>query len=310
MKVITCFSYKGGSGRTVAAANIAASLASRVEVAAIEEPIGKKVAVLDLDVFSAGTHRVFEIDNEEVQQRLCIQSYLLDADFTAGRFLEEGSIGIEDELMNRFREDRGGTYCGDLVLFPAAPDPDKRFAVAKYHENLLYELLLELESLGFDFVVLDGEAGIRSMADIAIRLCDVLLLFFRLTWQHVEGTLNAAHSFLRTDDFPCFYLIPTVVPVLEGGGRLYAENAPGLSELEKFTELVPDLSGLRELASKNSQPCQCGWLMEQGLQIHDSLILKGGERIVVFDTTVRGDRANRDYYQIARRIAELHPPNL
>ena len=56
MKVITCFSYKGGAGRTTAAANIAAALAStNKNVGSIQAPLGRKVALVDLDVFSAGT---------------------------------------------------------------------------------------------------------------------------------------------------------------------------------------------------------------------------------------------------------------
>ena len=51
MKIVTCFSYKGGSGRTVAAANIAAALASVERVGVVEEPLARKVALLDLDVF-------------------------------------------------------------------------------------------------------------------------------------------------------------------------------------------------------------------------------------------------------------------
>ena len=314
MKVITCFSYKGGAGRTVAAANIAAALASKRRVAAIEEPLDRKVALFDLDVFSAGTHRVFEISNTEVQERLCVQDFLLDGEITPEQYREEGGIRASDDLMKTFRTRRGGEgNCRDeFTFFPATPDPARGFVVAKYHENLLYKVLLDLEARGYDYLVFDGEAGARAMADIAIRLSDVLLMFFRLTWQHIDGTLNAAVRFLQRDGFPPFYLVPTCVPLISPEDGVYLPNAPGLSQLEALMELVPNLSGLLDFARKNElrngRPGP-GHFVVREMFIHESLILKGAERIVVYDATLPDkDRARTDYYQIAAEISRLEDP--
>ncbi len=318
MKIITCFSYKGGAGRTVAVANIAAALSSTKAVAFIETPLNHKVALIDLDVFSAGLHRAFGINNDvfNTDVKVCVQDYLLEQ-IEPSDYLNKYAITLSSHIMNDFMAYTGarGNCREDLTLFPAKPDPDRRFIVAKYHENLLFQLIMELEKEGFDYLLIDGESGTRSMADIALRLSDIVLMFHRLTWQHVDGTLNAANSYLKfkKDSFPHFYLIPTVVPLVGEKDNVFNDNAPGLNELRISTINLPKYSGLNSFAEENkgteSDPGP-GYFWANGICIHDSLVLKGGERIIVFDTTMDLlDQAGKDYYRIAREISRLHKPN-
>src|SRR5215213_7758224 len=164
MKVITCFSYKGGAGRTTAASNIAAALSSISEnVGSIDKPLGNKVAIIDLDVFSAGTHRVFEINNDQIQKfSPCVQDYLRDQ-MAPSEYADQGGVTLSNPIMKNFQVKRGADrncHAG-FTLFPAKPDPGTRFVVQKQHENVLIEFLMELESSarGYDYVVLDGESG-------------------------------------------------------------------------------------------------------------------------------------------------------
>lgn len=318
MKVITCFSYKGGSGRTTAAANIAAALASTTKnVGSIEEPLKRKVALIDLDVFSAGTHRVFEIKHEEVNEcKYCIQDYLRQP-ISAADFVKEGGITLEHPYMEKFRVMRGAAdNCRpEFTLFPAKPDPDARFAPQKQHENVLIELLMELESKrrNFDYVVLDGESGTRQMADIGLRLADVILMFFRLTWQHIEGSLNTAKKFLENKQCKPFYLIPTCVPLVQNEDHIYLDNAPGLAELRELTKSIPYGSGLNAYADEQPEGAGHFWAdVAGGLNrscIHESLLLKGAERIMVYDFAARNDRTAGEYYRIAAEINRRHAPS-
>jgi cellulose biosynthesis protein BcsQ len=206
----------------------------------------------------------------------------------------------------------------DFTLFPARPDPEARFVVQKQHENVLVELLMELESKeqGYDYVILDGESGIRQMADIALRLSDVVLMFFRLTWQHIEGTLNTAEAFLRKTHYKPFYLIPTCVPIVEDKEKnqrsVYLDNAPGLAELTELTTRVPKDSKLNDFAAQHNQGPGYFWADATDAAgrvcVHDSLYLKGEERVIVFDSVARKDRAAQDFYAIASELNRLHDP--
>jgi MinD-like ATPase involved in chromosome partitioning or flagellar assembly len=307
MKVISCFSYKGGSGRTVAAANIAAALASCKKVAFIKEPLKCKVVILDLDVFSAGTHSVFEIKDIDIDKfEVTLQDFLLK-EMTPSDYLDKHSITLAHPLMDKFADLRGGRdYCDEkFTLLPSKPTPDLKFNVAKYHENVLFELIEELEYRDYDYAIIDGESGTRSMADIALRLSDAVLMFFRLTWQHIAGTLNSARLYEKNEDFPPFHFIPTVVPVIGGGIGLYNAKAPSFIELKDLTEKVPNESGLNEFVTNHKD---IGRLWVDKICIHDSLLLKASERILVYDTDVNPkDQAGKDYYQIAAKIKELFP---
>ena len=314
MKVITCFSYKGGSGRTVAAANIASALASIKEVAAIKKPLERKVALIDLDVFSAGTHRVFGISNQELADNLDfgIQDYLLEQ-IEPTVHLKENALTFSKKSKIPLIIDGGANYCDkSFTLFPAKPRPDQRFVVQKFHENLLLELMIVLEKEGYHYVIIDGESGARSMADIALRLSDIVLMFFRLTWQHVEGTQSWASKYIEMPDFPPFYIIPTCVPLVEDEDKIYL-SSPGFDRLKKMTSFIPRESGLNDFAEKykgiENAPKQ-GFFWAKKICIHESLILKGGESIIVYNPQpeVANERAAQDYYEIASYINSIHPP--
>jgi cellulose biosynthesis protein BcsQ len=313
---ITSFSYKGGAGRTVASANIAAALASKQAQGAVRRPLNYKVALIDLDVFSAGTHRAFEISNEKIQKwQSCIQDYL-HRDIQPAEYVNTGGITVSDPLMDGFRM-RGALACrDDFKLFPAKPKPTDKFKVQKFHDNNMSSLLIELENQGFDYAIIDGESGTRDMAEIAVHVADVVLMFFRLTWQHIEGSMVAMKEYLKSENPPRFYLIPTCVPLVgkdDGVYQLTPTEAPGLDVLRGNTETIPEISGLNEIceqqsvANDDSQQAY-GHFWSRRMCIHDSLVLKGEERVLVCDPAAEDEQAATDYYEIAAEISRLHAP--
>ena len=320
MKVITCFSFKGGAGRTVASANLAAAMASTREgVGSIQRPLDRKTAILDLDVFAAGTHRVFQISNRDLTAAdglKCLQDFLdpRDARILAPReFVEEFRISTDNKkfsgLMAAFA---GRAYCrNDFALFASRPDPSSRFLVQKHHENLLLGLLQALEEDGYEYVFIDGESGIRSMADIAVRVADVVLMLFRMTWQHTEGTIAAGDSMLAQPRPVPFILLPSCVPLVDDESCVYKPDAPGFAALKKCMrrsprDEAPMWARVHEFADRSEQQARGavkpGLLLNKELFIHESLFLMGEERVVVFGRDFVGDRAARDYYAIAREL--------
>jgi len=198
-------------------------------------------------------------------------------------------------------------------LFPAKPDPSRRFTVGLIHQALMREALESLEDKGYDFVIFDGESGKRQMADIAIKLADVILIFFRLTHQHIEGSLETAKLWLsKLDSSQQFYLVPTIVPLVGEQDGVYLNDAPGLDHLRVSTTKVPNWYGLNEFANNNKgDETDPGpgyfWASDPRMCIHESLALKGGERIVVYNPHYAIEQASRDYYNIARELCRLHP---
>jgi hypothetical protein len=150
------------------------------------------------------------------------------------------------------------------------------------------------------------------MADIALRLSDIVLMLFRLTWQHVEGTLNWANKYIEMPEFPPFYIIPTCVPLVEDDNEIYLPS-PSFEKLKRMTTLIPRESDLNNFAEKykgtDSNPRQ-GFFWANKICIHDSLILKGGESIIVYNPQpeVANERAAKDFYEIASYINKIHPP--
>src|SRR5205814_9561565 len=128
-------------------------------------------------------------------------------------------------------------------------------------------------------------------------------MFFRLTWQHIDGTLNTAADFQKKTHVKPFYLLPTCVPLVSDNDKVYLEEAPGFTELAELTKLVPEKSTLNSFARQFHDSAGYFWADVAGsanrLCIHESLYLKGEERVVVFDAAARKDRAAEDFYKFA-----------
>jgi len=320
MKTVTCFSFKGGAGRTVAAANIAAAMASDKVAGSIQAPMNKRTALLDLDVFAAGTHRVFEIGNEDLSSRpgaKSLQDYLTE-EISPRDFVDKHKITMQDSLMEHFP---GRDYCrDDFTLFPSRPDPNSKFVVQKYHENLLLELLQELQEREYDYVFIDGESGSRSMADIAFRIADEVLMLFRLTWQHIEGTLAAAEDRFqkvkqKKERHVPFFLLPSCVAMVDGESSVYRRDAPGFDELRDSVREMPSRSRLSEFVRRHKWELDeggkpkdgvpgPGYLIDQGRAIHESLFLAGEEQVIVFGHTFMSDRAAQDFCGLALALED------
>jgi hypothetical protein len=120
--------------------------------------------------------------------------------------------------------------------------------------------------------------------------------------------MSTVEAWENRKQFPQFYLIPTCVPLVAKSDHVYLESAPGLDRLREQTEEIPKDSGLDEYAEVKKQGPGYFWSTERRMCIHDSLVLKGGERIVVFRPEYRKDNAAMDYYQIAAELDRKHGP--
>lgn len=165
MKVIMGFSYKGGACRSVGLANIAAGLAKN----------GHRVLVIDFDMEAPGLHMIL---CKEAEPPLGLPDYLV------------GTVKSPEEVMERRREIAGiETGSGFLhLLTGVASMSGGNFGTPQVGGRFseLIEYLRQRDE--YDFVCIDSPSGIHSISEHVFEVSDLVLLFFRWSTQHVEGT--------------------------------------------------------------------------------------------------------------------------
>lgn len=260
-----CYSYKGGSGRTVAAGNIAAALAKQ----------GKKVLILDMDIEAPGLQNLFEItDTIKYKKRLGLQDYLknhmtleeLDEsallDFSRAEDVGNPLPIPEDgKLLYLITTNRSTNILTEMSRIPQRMDDLVEYFGRKYD---------------LDYIILDAASGIREAFTIALHITDILLVFFRWTRQHLEGTIK----------------IGQLIDVMQGMGdmnrlkdfKLIASISPPDEELERLDNQV--LSNVLSRIKEDSL-LKLREELEDDIalfyEIPEIIELKWRERILAFD---------------------------
>jgi MinD-like ATPase involved in chromosome partitioning or flagellar assembly len=177
MKTISFYSFKGGTGRTTTAANVAAELARR----------GKNVIVLDLDIDGPGLEIVFDV-NAEVKHY--IQDYIKNPD----------SVGLNKILFDMRTQPPFRGYSGELRLIPANLDVQ---APVDASSDVVHDCIATLMTLlkasrrpQFDFCVIDSQSGYTDLSASVLDISDHLFLLCKLSKQHMMGTV-AYDQFLK-----------------------------------------------------------------------------------------------------------------
>ena len=189
MKAISFYSIKGGTGRSLALANIATYLATK----------GKRVLCIDLDIQAPGLYTLFRLPEEVKANAKTVVEILLSL----------------DELPD-MRVIDGGKYlslpAGHLFVIPAFPmnknellklSKNKDIWGGEYLRVLADRFLKPLCVLkNIDYVFMDSRSGIVQEAMNAITLAAVLspedamcLLFTRLDSQSRQATYHALKLF-------------------------------------------------------------------------------------------------------------------
>jgi cellulose biosynthesis protein BcsQ len=190
MKTLMFYSYKGGAGRTVAAANVAAALAK----------LGSRVAIIDLDFEAPGLQHVFGVEKSaQFEAGSGIQHYLRE-DIELGALLDEVAIDLfaKGGALHKFQ-----VPDNSLLLYIMASTKVYQVDAQKPRiRELLNNLLAALNAKhNLDYVIIDAASGLRDAYAIAAEVSDEMLMFFRWSTQHVEGTLRMARQVARLKDY-------------------------------------------------------------------------------------------------------------
>lgn len=158
-------SFKGGTGKSTITANLAVTLAL----------LGKRVAVIDLDLEGPGLHVIFGVGEEQV--RATINDVLQNS-----RPASEAVIDLTEKLH---------LENGSLLFCPAGYKleeilrmVDESFDIQRFR-NVLDDLAAEFE---LDYLLIDSHPGIEKDTILSMALCDIILLISRVDQQDMFGS--------------------------------------------------------------------------------------------------------------------------
>jgi MinD-like ATPase involved in chromosome partitioning or flagellar assembly/tetratricopeptide (TPR) repeat protein len=198
--VATFYSYKGGTGRTMALANVAWILAAN----------GHRVLVADWDLESPGLHRFFHpfLDESDVREASGIINLIRDYEWAAtkatdqdraAKLIPEHARIQRHALSLRWDFENGG---GLDFLSSGRQNRDYAAALASLDWDNFYHGLNGGEFIDavradmkrhYDYVLIDSRTGLSDVADICtLQLPDVLVDCFTLSTQGIEGAAQVA----------------------------------------------------------------------------------------------------------------------
>ena len=165
-QIISVHSFRGGTGKSNAAANLAVMLAME----------GKRVCVIDTDIQSPGIHILFGLEGEKVTSSL--------NDFLwSGHAMEDVAI---DVTPNPVTENMGQIY---LVPSSIKPGEISRVMREGYDARQLTEGLKRLLTrLRLDYMLIDTHPGLGQETLLSLVISNTLIIVLRPDQQDYEGT--------------------------------------------------------------------------------------------------------------------------
>ena len=196
--IVTFYSYKGGSGRTMAMANIAWILAQG----------GKKVLAVDWDLESPGLHKFFHpfLDADIVATTPGIIELINNyswAATTAGQRSHEWYLEYARVLPHAVSLNWEFPAGGELDFISAGKqNRDYSSLVSSmdwdnFYERLgggqFFDALRADMKRHYDYVLIDSRTGLSDIAEICtVQMPDVLVDCFTLSTQSIEGAAAVA----------------------------------------------------------------------------------------------------------------------
>jgi CobQ/CobB/MinD/ParA nucleotide binding domain/PAS fold len=197
-QIITFYSYKGGTGRTTALANIAWILAAN----------GRRVLVTDWNLEAPGLHRLFRpfLEDDAIQRQPGLVAMINE--YAAAMLHENGVQDGSDyaQIGNRPLTLQWAFPNGGRLdyLSPGAQDREYWIQASSLNWDNFYDKLgggrffrevrADMKRC-YDNVLIDSAAGFSDIADICtIELPDVLILCFTPSAPSIEGAAEVARQ--------------------------------------------------------------------------------------------------------------------
>ncbi|MEO8616312.1 MAG: tetratricopeptide repeat protein [Luteolibacter sp.] len=231
----TFYSYKGGVGRSMALANVAASLASS----------GRRVMMIDFDLEAPGLDSFEEFGIP--QGKVGVVEYVC-------HYLRSGQIARIEDHVHEIRpldlsdpdEPKPQPLEGKLWLMTSGAKNDsyneKRLSInwADLYENhsggdFFDNFKAEIEeTYRPDYVLVDSRTGLTDVGGVCtLHLPDLVVLLFSLNEQNLQGIASVARVLRDSEKFPQIVPVATPVPNIQGDGEGLLER-----RMERAKELL------------------------------------------------------------------------
>ncbi len=196
---ILFYSYKGGTGRSSAAANVAMELAI----------LGKKILLVDLDIEGPSLDVIFGLKNAEIEKDLYIQDYLRSADSDSWDY-RRAILDVKDYFSKKGELQENIT--GDLLFLPASESYEK---TVHFHGDTVQTKLKNIfekveKEYSVDAILMDCPNGYGPMTQKTFFVADLILLFFKWSKQHISGSgkVSEIMRYLDIEYWPIACVVP------------------------------------------------------------------------------------------------------
>lgn len=190
--LVSIHSFRGGTGKSNTAANLAAQLALT----------GARVAVIDTDIQSPGIHVLFGFDEDSLG--VTLNDYLHG---TAP--IEAAAHDVTDRLAPAAVPDGAALF---LVPSNIKASEIARILREGYDVGRLNDGFRELgTALNLDYLIVDTHPGLNEETLLSITVSDVLILLMRPDKQDFQGTAVTV-DVARRLDVPELLLLVNKVP--------------------------------------------------------------------------------------------------
>ncbi len=179
---IAFHSYKGGTGKTTIACNLAAMLSLK----------GYNVSLLDLDVYAPSLHAYFEYSpkkwiNDLLFENSDLNEIMVDMTSTLTRYEVSKNKKVGRLLVGFSNPQKEEIY----KLEGSIKTANANIQILRRFVQLREDLISDYES---DYVILDTSPGIRYWSINSLAIADILFLTLKYGDLDIEGTIKMAND--------------------------------------------------------------------------------------------------------------------
>ncbi len=186
VKTIALHSYKGGTGKTTIAANLATLLVSK----------GFNVLLIDMDVYAPSLHVYFNSKPEK-----WINNYLLDDLEFSDVVYDYSHIIQEFYSLSTTTSSSSSNKNGVFSIVFSNPKKEeitsldfqnRESSKSQMLKKMLYLREKANSDINYDFIILDTSPGIRPWSINSLAIADIIILSLKMDHIDIEGTKQMA----------------------------------------------------------------------------------------------------------------------